>query len=171
MEDSFVLQYLLGWQLPAILCLVVGIILMVVEMFTPGFGAAGGLGIAALIAAVVLRADSFLNAVVTLVLVLILMVLFGAFFIRSMKKGRLSRSAIVLNDSISYSSSDNVKSFNDMIGRIGVCMNTLHPAGNVDFDGTRLDVVTEGGFIQKGSRVRIERVDGVKIIVREVEDK
>ena len=39
-----VVEYLLGWQLPAIVCLVVGILLMTYEMFTPGMGVPGALG-------------------------------------------------------------------------------------------------------------------------------
>lgn len=31
-----VMDYIMGWSLPALLCLIAGLILMVYEMFTPG---------------------------------------------------------------------------------------------------------------------------------------
>ena len=66
-----VMEYLLGWQLPAIVCLIVGILLMTYEMFTPGMGVPGALGALSLLAAVVLRADSLQTALITLLLILV----------------------------------------------------------------------------------------------------
>lgn len=40
--------------------------------------------------------------------------------------------------------------------------------GAGDFGGRRLDIVSEGGFIQKGAKVRITAIDGVRIIVKEI---
>ena len=37
-----------------------------------------------------------------------------------------------------------------------------------EFSGRRLDIVSEGGFIQKGARVRITAIDGVRIMVKEI---
>ena len=42
----------------------------------------------------------------------------------------------------------------------------LRPAGIGDFDGVRLNVVTEGGFIEQGTRIEIVRVEGGRIVVR-----
>ena len=58
----------------------------------------------------------------------------------------------------------------DLVGQEGVCINTLRPAGNADFGGRRVDVVSEGEFILKGRRVRVERVEGLKVLVKEVKD-
>ena len=66
-----VAEYLLGWNLAAILCLVLGLACMIYEMFTPGMGIPGLLGIIFLTAAVVLRADSLLTAGITILLILI----------------------------------------------------------------------------------------------------
>ena len=53
-----------------------------------------------------------------------------------------------------------------LVGRTGVTTSVLRPAGIGDFDGVRLNVVTEGGFIEKGEPIEIVRVDGSKIVVR-----
>ena len=37
-----------------------------------------------------------------------------------------------------------------------------------EFDGVRLNVVSEGEFIQSGTRVQIVRVEGSRILVRTI---
>lgn len=54
------------------------------------------------------------------------------------------------------------------LGLIAICATDLRPAGTVSIDGTPLDVVTEGGFIKKGSTVKIINVDGSRILVRQI---
>ncbi|MEL7609117.1 MAG: NfeD family protein [Bacillota bacterium] len=166
---DFFLEYVLGWNLPALICLIVGIVLLIVEMFIPGFGLAGGIGLASLVAAIVLRADTLQNALITLALILLILLVFGYFFFRSFSRGALSRSRMVLNEAIRGGSTSLTQSeIQQLVGREGVALNLLRPAGNADFDGTRLDVVTSGEFIEKGKRVRIERVEGMRILVKEI---
>ena len=167
---EFFVEYVLGWNLPALICLIVGIVLLIIEMFIPGFGIAGGLGIVALVAAIVLRADTLENALITLALILLLLIVFSYFFFRSFSRGALSRSRVVLNDSIHGESSSLTQlDMQQLIGREGETLNLLRPAGNADFGGTRLDVVTSGEFIDKGKRVRIERIEGTRILVKEIQ--
>lgn len=44
----------------------------------------------------------------------------------------------------------------------------LRPSGIGDFDGVRLNVVTEGEFIENGVAIRIARVEGGKIVVKAI---
>jgi len=37
----------------------------------------------------------------------------------------------------------------DMVGKTGVALTSLRPAGMGEFEGVRRDVVSEGGFIDK----------------------
>lgn len=162
-------DYILGWNVPAILCLVVGIALIICEMLLPGFGVSGILGIIALIFAVVFRADSPEAAIITIALMLVLILFAGFVIFRSLKKGRLARSSIVLDDSIEKDATSlSTQDIQALVGREGVCLNTLRPSGNADFDGLKLDVVSDGEFIKAGSAVRIVRVEGLRILVKEV---
>ena len=52
------------------------------------------------------------------------------------------------------------------MGKQGRTTSVLRPAGIGDFDGVRLNVVTEGGFIEQGTRIEIVRVEGGRIVVR-----
>ena len=58
----------------------------------------------------------------------------------------------------------------DLIGRIGVALTDLHPGGTVQLDGERLDVVTEGDFVNRGARVRVVRAEGYRLVVAAVDE-
>lgn len=161
--------YFLAWNWAALICLVVGLLLMIYEMFTPGMGFPALFGALSLIAAIVLSADSLIHAMVTLALILIFLGVCAFFILRSLKKGRLSRSPIVLQESISGEST-NLQDLQSLVGAQGVCLTALRPSGNADFNGNKFDVVSEGEFIEKGSRVCVERIEGLRIIVKRVED-
>ena len=138
-----VAEYLLGWNLAAILCLVLGLACMIYEMFTPGMGIPGLLGIIFLTAAVVLRADSLLTAGITILLILIPLIIAAIIIFRSFSKGALSRSPLVLKDQIQGDSTGlGVEDMQKLVGREGVSLTPLRPSGNGDFDGEKLDVVS-----------------------------
>jgi membrane-bound serine protease (ClpP class) len=50
--------------------------------------------------------------------------------------------------------------------RIGTSVSPLRPAGIAEIDGTRVDVVSDGGFVEAGESIRVTRVDGNRIVVR-----
>jgi membrane-bound serine protease (ClpP class) len=47
-----------------------------------------------------------------------------------------------------------------------VALSPLRPAGTADIDGERVDVVSDGGFIEAGAPIEVSRVDGYRIVVR-----
>ena len=53
-----------------------------------------------------------------------------------------------------------------LVGKRGRTSSVLRPAGIGDFDGVRLNVVTEGDFIESGRPIEIARVEGARIVVR-----
>jgi len=59
----------------------------------------------------------------------------------------------------------------DLVGRIGLTVTDLRPSGTASFDEERIDVVTEGPFIEAGARVVVLRADGYRHLVREVGDE
>ena len=54
------------------------------------------------------------------------------------------------------------------LGKIGVCVTDLRPAGTIIVDNEPLDVVTEGNFVKQGSEVKIINVDGSRVLVRQI---
>ncbi len=164
------LQLLGPAAVPTLICLAVGLVMLIIEMFTPGFGAAGTVGALCLIAAVTMqfiwgdtRVGLYLLAIVMLIVVLALV-----WFIRSFQRGRLSRSFLVLNEQISGESVPEVTAARkDLIGKFGVALTELRPAGIAEIEGQRLDVMTAGAFIEKGRRILVVNAEGMHILVRE----
>jgi membrane-bound serine protease (ClpP class) len=58
----------------------------------------------------------------------------------------------------------------DLEGRIGVALTDLRPSGTVSIDGERIDVVTEGPWVEKGDRVVILRAESYRHLVRKAEE-
>ncbi|RST22010.1 nodulation protein NfeD, partial [Streptomyces sp. WAC04770] len=54
-----------------------------------------------------------------------------------------------------------------LIGLVGTSITPLRPAGTMELEGRRLDVVTLGGFIDSGRPVRVIKTDGTRIVVEE----
>ena len=158
-------------NLPIFICFVIGIGLMVLEAFMPGFGLPG---ISGIILEVVAVALTWMNhgpmaALGMTLIVLSILAIAISMSLRSAANGKLSRSKLVLNDTESneagYRSTEDLDVF---LGKEGVTTTVLRPTGMAEFDGVRLNVVSEGEFIQSGTRVQIVRVEGSRILVRTI---
>ncbi len=56
----------------------------------------------------------------------------------------------------------------DLLGKSGIALTYLRPAGHGLFDGERIDVLTDGEFIAAGTPVRVTRVEGARIFVEPI---
>ena len=158
-------------NLPILICFVIGIGLMVLEAFMPGFGLPG---ISGIILEVVAVALTWMNhgpvaALGMTLIILSILAIAISMSLRSAANGKLSRSKLVLNDTESneagYRSTEDLDVF---LGKEGVTTTVLRPTGMAEFDGVRLNVVSEGEFIQSGTQVQIVRVEGSRILVRTI---
>lgn len=158
-------------NLPILVCLVVGLGLIVLEAFMPGFGLPGIAGVILHVVAVVF---TWINhgpvaALGMTVILLSIIAIAISISLRSAANGKLSKSRIVLNETESneagYRSSEDMQVF---LGKEGVTTTVLRPTGMAEFDGVKLNVVSDGEFIQPGNKVQIARVEGSRIVVRTI---
>lgn len=143
----------------------IGVGLLVLEVFFPGFGIAGFSGLALEVLAIYF---AYVHHGVTAALIVtaIAACVFGLvlfFSFRSATKGRLSRSALILKDEEKPVDSTAAPVVTQ--GAVGVTTTALRPTGMAEINGHRLEVMTEGDFIEKGETVRVIKVSGNKIIV------
>ena len=156
-----------------------GITLILVEaFFIPGFGVFGILGGIGALAGVYMsmlgglpasgdfaRAGTVLSSALALVLV-------GSWFMvkRLPANRRLTNLGIFLGEEMS-SGSGYVSAARrpELLGREGVALTDLRPAGTARFGEERVDVVTESEWIADGSRVRVVASEGYRHVVRLVE--
>ena len=57
-----------------------------------------------------------------------------------------------------------------LVGQVGLTLTDLRPSGTASFDDERIDVITEGPFIEEGVRVVVLRADGYRHVVREADE-
>jgi membrane-bound serine protease (ClpP class) len=50
-------------------------------------------------------------------------------------------------------------------GKAGVALTPLRPAGAADIGGRRVDVVTDGQFIDSGRKIKVVMVEGARVVV------
>lgn len=157
---------LLMQDVPALIMLIVGFALLVLEMYIPGFGAPGIIGSFLTILGIALWAQTFVQALVLALIMLALLCIALSLSMRMFAKGRILRSKLVLKQ-VSNAPSLTEKDMKFFVGRAGVAKTVLRPSGVAEFDGVKLSVVSDGEFISAGAAVRVERVEGNRIVVSE----
>jgi len=153
---------------PLVLCLLVGVALLVLEVFVPGFGLPGISGLILLSVGIVITWTTY-GSVAGLAVTLIALALAGisiSVSIKSAATGKLSKSALILNQVTQPVEHEDTE---ELVGKEGITATVLNPVGIAEFDGVRLNVVSEGSYMAKGAKVRIAQIDGAKIIVREIQ--
>ena len=154
-----------------IACFIIGLVLIVIELFTPGMGVAGFSGIACFVAVIVMQFlgnDSTAAWIVTAIVILITVGLF-AFMLRSFQSGKLSKSKLILHESIDANSSPIAEDATRVqMGEIGTTLTPLRPSGIALFGDRRINVSSFGNFIAAGKQVSISAIEGMNIWVREL---
>jgi len=147
----------------AVILIVIGIILLIAEIFIPSFGVTGVIGIVAIIAGVVFTSDTFIGGLLlfTVIIVVALILMYIAYKVMSSVK-----SPLILTESVNEEEVNEKLEF--FLGKNGKALTPLRPSGTGDFDGVRLDVLTRGEFIEKGKDITIEEIKGKKIVVKEL---
>lgn len=152
-----------------IVLVVIGMILIVIEMIVPGFGAAGISGGIALIAGLAIGSDSLAGAMFSLLIIVVVLAVTAVVIFRSALRGKLSRSPVVLNTAIESGSTDRADDeMKNLVGMRGVTSTPLRPSGIAVIDGRRIDVSSEAEFIDKDVEVEVVSVDGMRVLVRRV---
>ncbi len=158
---------LAGWEV--VVLFLGGLILLVVEaFFLPGFGAAGIAGLVGVFASIILSYDSLRAGLINLNIALGTTILVTALAWRFIKKSSTWQRLVLSTRLERESGSIEQAARRDLVGKVGVAQTPLRPAGIVEILGQRVDVVTEGGFVTKGTAVEVISVQGNRVVVRPV---
>ena len=165
-----VISYVASNALP-LAVVVLGMGLLILEMYLPGFGLPGISGIVLEGAAIVLTYlwHGGLAALGVTVLILAIVAVAISLALRSANRGRLSKSNIILKEEETAENGYTATSAADMqvfVGRQGVTTTPLRPTGLAEFDGVRLNVASQGDFIPKDTPVIVDHVEGAAVVVR-----
>ena len=154
----------IGENIALIISAIAGISLLIVEVFMPGFGVAG-LGGAALMAGSIVMVWTRYGEAAGLWMTLGTLLLAGIAItcsLRSAKRGQTFRRLWGLKDvPLALEDTDMAS----LVGRSGIAQTDLRPSGIANFEGVRMNVVSEGDYILKNSPVTIKKIQGNRIVV------
>jgi membrane-bound serine protease (ClpP class) len=167
------LVQLAGWE--ELLLVGIGLFLLALEIFViPGFGIAGILGIGALLGGLSMSMvgtgatwNVILTAAGRVVFSLLFALIASLSFFRFLPRMPFGRKLILdteLPADAGYASTP--ESDRQWLHKSGQTISALRPAGIAEIDGERVDVVSDGEFINPGENIVVAHVDGNRIVVR-----
>ena len=155
----------------SIILFVLGVGLVVAEFFLPG-GIAGITGALAIIGGIILAGGNpmymAISVLIAVAIALIGMVIIMKFF---GKKLHLLNKVVLMDATDTESGYVSNVNRLELLGRHAKTSTPLRPSGAIELDGERIDVVSEGSYIDRGKNVTIVKVEGSRIVVRESEEK
>ena len=158
-------SYSTGLSIFVLLLFIGGLALIGLEMFVPG----GIVGIITVVYAIIYVNKSTYYIAFILVVSLIFAVILYYVNRNVLHKKLMFLDRLVLNASIStedgYVASE---SRVELVGQILKAYTDLRPAGVAILDNEKLDVVTDGDFIEKGNDIEVIRVEGMRIVVKKI---
>ena len=169
-----------NWE---ILIFVVGVILLIFEIFViPGFGIAGISGFTLIFAALVLALVGNVNfdfefvpgreigrGLITVSAgFIIYFVLLLLFFKKLTSKGPIGRLALNSAQDKDEGYIGVPPELQQYIGQTGEAATILRPSGKVVIDGTQFDAVALHGYIEQGATVRVVKYENAQLYVVEV---
>ncbi len=159
----------------------VGVGLLIVEIFViPGLGLAGISGIsliifslgAALIGNIGLNfpeLNQISNAVWTMAVTLVLGVAMIASFVRYLPENTMFNKLVLSESSERTSGYTSQEPKDDLLGEEGITITPLRPSGTALIQDRKIDVVSDGDFVEKGARVKVVDTSNVRVMVRKMD--
>lgn len=151
--------------------LALGIVLLLVELvlMTHGFSAVLGIGCLVAAVAMLFSASVTHGFLVSAILVVLLPAVAPAVF-HFWKRSAIGRRMVLDSPDDPNATASGIPSVADLErykGRYGKTASPLRPSGVVEFDGRRIDSISEGVMIDAGEWVRCIAVQGTRVIVRQ----
>ncbi|WP_284240200.1 NfeD family protein [Paenibacillus glycanilyticus] len=162
-------HYIAGFAgMESVALFIVGIALLIIELFVPSWGILGLVGSASLIAGVLTAASSPMTAFISLVIALVIAVVILYFVVRKYKDRGIWNKFILREKLTAEQGYLSAETKEDLLGREGIAITPLRPAGTIQIGDNRIDVVTSGEFIASGKTVKVIKTEGTWVVVREV---
>ena len=156
----------LAWGLIA-----AGLLLMAAELLLPTHGVLFGLGLGCELVGVILSFGAgFYTGMTTLTVTVVLVPLLTGIFLYLWPRTPMGKRLILQHpdDDEAVANMPAMLELERLRGRYGRTISPLRPCGVVDFDGKRVDTMTDGEMIEPNHWVRCVDIKGGRVIVRPV---
>ncbi|WP_328219843.1 NfeD family protein [Ureibacillus terrenus] len=150
---------------------IIGFVLLITELIVPG-GVLGVIGGALMVISLLFAGKSVVHMAYSIIIALAIAIIGMVILVKFFGKNLHLFSKLVLKDATT-SEEGYVSNVNriDLIGKEGITLTPLRPSGTVLINDERIDVVSEGNYIDADKKVRVIEVEGSRIVVREIKEK
>ena len=150
----------------AIVLFIGGAIMLGIEMAIPGFGVFGSIGIIMVLMGLAFSARDFNQFIIRMGIALLVCAAAIPILIKLFGHLRLfDRLTNTETESTSEGYHAHSHDIETLIGMAGEVITPLRPAGSARINGRRMDVVSQGDFIDAGTEVVVVDVEGNRVIV------
>ncbi len=152
-----------------LIMLIIGFLMLMFEVLTPSFGILSAIALACFAVAVYFgfRINSIVGVGMIVGLVVAVPVYYFILF-RYVAKTRFVRKLFL--KPLPLAAGEGIpaaQEYESYVGMTGTSETQLRPSGAVRIDGRRVTALAESGVIEKGKTVKVLRVDGMSLIVKE----
>jgi membrane-bound serine protease (ClpP class) len=172
---SHLIVKLASWS--EVLLFVIGLTLVIGDLFfVAGFGLLALPGFALMLVSIFLSLmgridlwtwDTAGLAVRPMMIALLLTVVIGGLMLKRLPKSSAWQKVVLSEEESGYHSAP--ATYISLQGKSGRALTDLRPAGTAEFDGQRVSVTTEGGFLEESTHVKVVEVEGSRIVVRKTD--
>lgn len=158
-----------------ILMFIAGLILIATEIFIiPGFGIAGISGMLLVVLSLFLSligGRPFLDfEIISMAIIQLAGAITGALIMILILAKFLPKSAIFNKLVLSTATAANRgyisnPDFSSLVGKEGISLTTLRPAGTAEIDGQKVDVVSDSEYIKNGTKIKVIKTEGMRVVV------
>lgn len=147
---------------------IVGIIFIIIEILTPTIGLLAGLGVVAILYSLILAMGGDIDAMLMMAISFVIAIIIFVLIIKKLPTSKLWSKIILTKTSSSEGGYVSSVDYSRYLHKEGIALTELRPSGSVKIDDDVLDVVSEGSYISKGEKIRVVKIEGMRIIVRKI---
>ncbi len=170
--SSYILQLA---TLVEILMFIGGVVLLLTEIFViPGFGVAGISGIILIFLSIFLSLigsgpfitfESISMAIIQIAFAIIVALVLIFLLAKYLPKSSLFNRLVLSDAEKAEEGFVSVSEEQTLLGKSGVAVTILRPVGVAEIEGKRVEVVSDGEFIQPGTEIKVIKVEGMRVLV------
>ncbi len=148
--------------------IIIGFLLILIEIFlVPGFNIFGVFGAVMVVLGIIFSYSKLSLAAANLVLLGSLIA--AGVLVRIIVKSKSWRRIILdVQQDKAQGFHASPEHLAQLVGKTGIAYTPLRPAGIALIDDQKVDVMTEGGFVERNKAVEVILVEGNRVVVREI---
>ncbi|XJS09693.1 NfeD family protein [Aerococcaceae bacterium WGS1372] len=155
-----------GDNLLIFIIFLLGILLLIIEVYVPDFGIIGTVGLLVLGIALYMHLGDFGDVVLNLLYMLVVGVITFVVPLNLGKNLAIGKGFVLETSFEKEKGYSSHRDFSYLNGKKGIAVTTLRPVGRASIDNEYYEVISSEGMILSGANIYVAKVEGSKIFVR-----